>query len=332
MKAYLYNRLQFRSSDLNFNGAAISDLLIAELNRICSIQEHANLEISKQGRFSKVKTALNAVLAYIRIKRTLPLSIPKTTRRVGNKTENFVTIVIPNIIHSSENLALDASSIQIQGGPVTVSANEVLTILRKIIGHSNDSISGSIIQKNGSRIGIVAWRGSSKVEEWEVNRSNKSEQEKNSKEYIQEMVRELAFKAALEISREKPAAKTWTGLKLFTDALEEYVQYNSFGDENLLKRSLDLCLEANKAEREYKEPSKLMNNIGVKYMGVDKYIEAENAFKEAIKLNQEPNSYLGLGASLDGQRKFKEAIECYEKAIKLDSNFADAMNNKGVAL
>lgn len=101
---------------------------------------------------------------------------------------------------------------------------------------------------------------------------------------IPEMVSDLAFKIAMDVTKEKIKTKTWIGLKFYTQALEEYDRYKLCGPVERLSRSHELCLDAVKAERDYIGPAKLLFNIGMEYIRVKKYQEAENSFHDAIRL------------------------------------------------
>ena len=60
------------------------------------------------------------------------------------------------------------------------------------------------------------------------------------------------------------------------------------------------------------------------------YNEAINCFDRAIQLDSKfANAYFNKGFSLDAIGKFKEAIDCYDKVIELNPNDADAFKNNG---
>jgi tetratricopeptide (TPR) repeat protein len=50
------------------------------------------------------------------------------------------------------------------------------------------------------------------------------------------------------------------------------------------------------------------------------------------KINKKEIKWLIKGLSLDINGKYKEAIECYDKALEINPESADALNNKGAAL
>jgi superkiller protein 3 len=68
-----------------------------------------------------------------------------------------------------------------------------------------------------------------------------------------------------------------------------------------------------------------------KYMTAGQYEEAEAEFKKALAVKKIPESYKNLGLVYQRQGLYDKAIEFYLEALKLDSNYVDALNNLGVA-
>ncbi|MFZ3149500.1 MAG: tetratricopeptide repeat protein, partial [Methanothrix sp.] len=299
--------------DGKYDGAAISDLLIAELLRIQSIHRAGKRpEESRQIEESRETFVSQTVES-------------KKTPGLFGMAPSDASITLPPFAPSSMNFAYNISnSITVSGGPITFSVDQILVLAKKISGHSGRIITGSI-QEYGSTIALIAWMGTPKKAAWKVKRNA---EEAN----ILDMVDDLAFMIAMDVTKETIAAKTWLGLKFYTLALEEYHRYKLCGPIERLSRSRELCLDAVKAERDYKEPSKLLFNIGMEYIRVKSYPEAEKSFDDAISLRPRANIFLGLGIALSEQKKYDEAIKAYDKAIELKPDFAGAWNNKGNAL
>jgi hypothetical protein len=156
-----------------------------------------------------------------------------------------------------------SSSITINGGPITVSVDQILAILKRISGHSGRIITGSI-QEYGSTIALVAWMDTPKKEAWKVSGNTEETG-------IPNMVSDLAFKIAGDISKNNIKAKTWRGLKFYTEALYEYNRYKLVGSVEKLGRSHELCLDAVEAERNYGEPANLLSDIGNEYIKAKMY-------------------------------------------------------------
>ena len=72
---------------------------------------------------------------------------------------------------------------------------------------------------------------------------------------------------------------------------------------------------------------------GNEYLGNRVYSMALDYYDQAIRMD--PNyadAWNNKGIALHNLKKYKEAIECNDRAIKIDPNYADAWNNKGVSL
>lgn len=73
--------------------------------------------------------------------------------------------------------------------------------------------------------------------------------------------------------------------------------------------------------------------LGTTFLQQKKFNEAIENFDIAIKLNPNfPNSYNNKGIALSEKKNDKEAILNYDKAIKLKENYFDAYLNKGISL
>ncbi len=227
---------------------------------------------------------------------------------------------------------------------MTISIGQMLLLLKKISGRPVKTITGSI-QKYGDKTILVAWMSGPQIGAWSVNRDTIFQTPSTGDDYdipkksksleiqdtVPDMVSELSFKIAYAISDIE--AKTWNGPKLYTEALDEYNQYRIQGDPDRLENIRELCIEAAKTERDYyKEPAKLLSDLGIEYFNLRKYQESEKLFNDAIHLKSDNRSLLGLGNALYAQGKHDEAIQDYNKAIEINPQDADAWNNKGRAL
>jgi tetratricopeptide (TPR) repeat protein len=289
--------------DGKYDGTAISDLLIAEILRIQSIhkartrtEENEQIEESKESFLSRGEESIK-------------------TPGLFAAAPGDTYLTLPLFAPSSMNFAYNISSnIIVSGGPITFSIDQILVLIKKISGHSGRIITGSI-QEYGSTIALIAWMGTPKKAAWKV-RGNTAEVN------IPEMVSDLAFKIAMDVTKEKIETKTWRGLKFYTQALEEYNRYKLCGPVERLSRSHELCLDAVKAERDYTEPAKLLFNIGLEYIRVKKYPEAEKLFDDAISLRPGADNFRGLGIAFHQQKKYNDAIEAFDKAIELEPDYA----------
>lgn len=74
------------------------------------------------------------------------------------------------------------------------------------------------------------------------------------------------------------------------------------------------------------------NALGLALTGLEKYEDAELAFRRAIKLDNRAESHSSVGALRKKQNRLPEAIAAYREALRLDSSSADTHYNLGNAL
>jgi tetratricopeptide (TPR) repeat protein len=97
--------------------------------------------------------------------------------------------------------------------------------------------------------------------------------------------------------------------------LEEYSQYKLQGGPERLKRVQELSHDAANIEIDYREPTMLLSDLGVEYLEIGNYPEAEIIFNDVISVRPGHDAFLGLGNALFFQEKYEKAIEAYNKAI-----------------
>lgn len=92
------------------------------------------------------------------------------------------------------------------------------------------------------------------------------------------------------------------------------------------------------AEQQYKEAVRLnpsANNhysLGQVYLSLELYDDARSQFNEVIQLAPEsPNGYFGMGQALSGQGQYQEAIFKFQMALQQDSQLFDAHAEIGYA-
>ncbi|HAD11049.1 MAG TPA: hypothetical protein DCF33_01290 [Saprospirales bacterium] len=67
------------------------------------------------------------------------------------------------------------------------------------------------------------------------------------------------------------------------------------------------------------------------YAGAGQHYRALEAFEKAIQAKADPEHYFRKGNSLAPLGRMNEAIEAYNAALRLNPNYADAINNTGNA-
>ncbi len=104
--------------------------------------------------------------------------------------------------------------------------------------------------------------------------------------------------------------------------------------KNLLERNQAYSIKAGNVQVSRTELSlKEIILEGNEYLDSRHLSVALDYYDQAIKID--PNyadAWNNKGIALRNLGKYDEAIECYDRAIKIEPNYADAWNNKGVSL
>jgi tetratricopeptide (TPR) repeat protein len=312
-----------------YNGKAVSDLLTAEL-----------LDIQR-------------------------IHVTKIKGLAELKSENFADIPLTSI---NENPTYNISELgTISAGPISVSIGHLLIFIKgQFPGSGHDSVITGSLQKYGEKIMLVARMEHQKNPAWVVHENVCEKQKKIDEEQIPNLIKDLAFNIVRDICPEENIeAKTWLGLKYYTEALNAFHQYKMTEELDKLEKAKHQCLESIKTEPNYEKPITLIYMIGFSYP--DKYVfKAEKLLQKVADCKKDLMSY-GMLWIFYRFRKYdqhaervytniakivpkdakdwnmkgyiqlllsdnKKALEFFETAIMLDPKFPIAWNNKGFAL
>jgi tetratricopeptide (TPR) repeat protein len=82
--------------------------------------------------------------------------------------------------------------------------------------------------------------------------------------------------------------------------------------------------------RRYPNNAVAQYSLGLTYLNLNFYEDAQTAFREAIKIRpDDPYSWYGLGFALAAKAKIEEATYAFRQAIKLKPEYADAWSALG---
>ena len=226
------------------------------------------------------------------------------------------------------------------------------------IGKAGNVITGSL-QKDGSTFRLVAHCNGSYEGSWEVTYSE------YHIEAIKILFQDLAFMIARDLATDC-SAKTWEGLKNFTEGLSSYNKYIITGNKKELDSARDNCLKALSAEKGYTILCFLLYNIGVGFWDNLDWKNTKDMFLKAIELKPDleehsitsehfkpyaemivpetiirdiqlksinryyARMYNGLGVSYRKEDNYIEAINAYEKSIELDKDYESPIVNIGI--
>jgi len=207
-------------------------------------------------------------------------------------------------------------------GTTTVSIGRIFIMLKELWPFSaSDTVLTGSIHRYGSWLLIAAHLKSHQMYAWEVG--------KVSQDYdcLPDMIEDLSFQIARDISEKTIKAQTWEGLKYLTKARYHCFWYIQTDKHEHLTRAADYCFQALPLEKSNAMLSDLLNKVGALYALKDNYSESEKIFREVTKLrstkDEQNRSFLGLGHALIGLHRYDEAVEAYESVI---------MNGEGLAL
>jgi tetratricopeptide (TPR) repeat protein len=96
---------------------------------------------------------------------------------------------------------------------------------------------------------------------------------------------------------------------------------------------MSLRLEAETTEnywRDYLNDANGLYNKGTECFHKGKYDKAIKLFKQSININPTKEAHLNMGAAYKQIGDLKKALECFEASLKLDKNYALALNNVGL--
>jgi tetratricopeptide (TPR) repeat protein len=134
-------------------------------------------------------------------------------------------------------------------------------------------------------------------------------------------------------AQESISSKTMSGFKYYTEALGNYQQYMLTYETKYLDLSSKNCIRAVDVEQNYRTALGLSQSLGSAYYNKGMLEKAEKMFSKAIEIDPEDSeARYNKGVALGQQGKYEEAIQAFDKAIDLNLDCGDAWSNKGLAL
>jgi hypothetical protein len=291
------------SENEDLSGIAIADQLTAELIQIQKIHGEKYDDLILKANSSYLSSSFSTEQAL----GSREMVVPKA------ETVEFGMGDIGNIDTGTGSLSI---------GNLMIAFENILPGRKSIA-----TIRGSL-QRAGSTIVLVALMEDSQVQSWMIRRPYD-----NDIGQPHEMIRDLAFMIALDQQQSDVSAKTWEGLKHYTEALDAYHQYQFSGDPSFLDLAANNSLKAIKSEKGYKNIYDLMLSIELTYIKIGRQHDAIGYCNNAIELDPtDPFGWSNKGEVLSSQGKYDVAIKAYEEAIRLDPDYALPWSNKGTVL
>jgi len=292
------------SKNESLSGIAIADQLTAELIRIKQIHNIKYNELILQRNSSLFGTQFT------------------TEQSLGNQK-----MVDPKTKFMEFSMA-DIGTIDV--GSNSLSLGNIIIAFKNICPYSNpDTIIRGSLQRYGSTIVIVALLEGNDVQSWTVRQPI----DNNNEEQLHEMIRNLSFMIAHDLPQSNVSAKTWSGLKYYTEAIDAFHQYKLSENLNALSLAGNYSLEAISSERGYKEPFDLLLYLEATYASIGRQSDATEYCNRTTNLfPKSADGWFNKGFVLGYLGDDENAVKAYDKAIEIDPNYAAASNNKGTAL
>lgn len=316
----------------------ISDQITAELQRIQQIHSAGHMDESFSGNQTLFVAEIDAGLS------------PDVNSEIVPERERI------------EFSLAETGTINLGFGPLD--PGKLIIAFKSICpGSKTDTTIRGSLQRYGSNMVLVAVMEGKNVQSWIV----RQHVDNDSEEQFHEMIRNLSYMIAHDLPQSKVSAKTWEGLKYYTEALDAYHQYKFTGNLEELSRAGNFSLDAIRSEKGYRNPFDLLNAVELAYVSIgqkgkaieycnetikldpnsasgwenkglvlfqlDNFSQAVKAYDNAIDINPRyAYAWNNKGLALDAQGKYEAAIKSYDRAIKIDPRYVDAWNNKGQAL
>jgi tetratricopeptide (TPR) repeat protein len=329
---------QNATGDVKYDGRAISDSLIAELQRIQQISVtkikgmEFEIETVKLPALEPNNETVSASLADV-----ATIGIGDTTVSVGKllmtlkrmwPNEHAGSLITGSIQKYGSVYRLVArmeGGTEISTGTVPAAQDQTRQSNIEMESRIETPISAAQDQTRQSSAEIEDRK---KIRTWTVTREIKQDSE------ITELIRELAYKIAHYSSKIDASSE---GFERFSEAWNNYSTYKRTGNADDLVRAENECLEAHKQDQNYAKLAGLFYNFGQEELKRQDYERAKKVLEPATKLlatkwqvEKLKEAYFGLGYACGKLKDHDEAIEAYSKYCELEPKSPNARNNLGV--
>lgn len=311
---YLFIRLLSRSSgidiipfdhpnpdpnDESIDGKGISYLLAAELHRIYHL--HNFIEDGKLQLIQNSSPLLRVC------REDLNLSLFK-----GEKLERALS-------QAGSIPITDKTSLQI---------GEILLGIRQLWPSGTSQVITGSINKYDSKLQLSARYEETnhhsdihayKVEQKDVDQAWGIGQESIS--LVPRMVKNLAYRIALDLSSTSLSTSNWLAFQSLTEALSHFYRHERTSSHKSLEelnQAFALCKKAIENDKNYTRVADFLSLIALSYLNQERYQQAEDALTKAIEINpRSPYVHSVYGNKYYLLGEYEKALNYYEFAKKL---------------
>jgi Tfp pilus assembly protein PilF len=288
--------LDLKEEKDKFNGRSISELLAAQLHRISHIYN-----VIEDGKLRLVKS--NSSLSRV-FREDLKLDLSK-----GEHLEQ-------SLMQAVAIAGTDKSPLQI--------VSLLFTIRQLWPWGSTQVITGSIQKYNsGSDLLLkLAARYEQTNHHVDIHAYEVDSESSDIKipEKISEMVKNLAYRIALDTHSKPLPTSSWEAFKWLNEGIFHFRRYERTQSLNELDASFKCCIEANKKDTNYKTVGDLLVFIGFSYLNRDANDSAKKALDKALEVSPDsPYVQASLGNKYYLLGQYDRALQHYEYAKELKS-------------
>lgn len=256
-----------------YDGKAISDLLVAELDRIIRIYPRKNIWSARLSRSGPNISILD--------------STTNSRNAMPQRFESTLDLyeILPSL--STESISSSISSVgSVNVGGTTLSIGLFLVTLKRLcpLGNPGSIITGSL-QKYGSKVCLIAHK-ENLGNKLHAGRSWKICHDVTNDEEIPELIKDIAFMIIFDLSKsiKQERDNTWLGFKHFTEAFDSYNRYILTGNIDDLQMARVNCIHASDVEKGNMNLIQLFRILGNAYSRNGDEGLAENLIQRAIDL------------------------------------------------
>lgn len=282
-------------------GKAIPDLLAAELHRIYCI--HA----LQDGENSKVFEVDSSLLSICRENLDLRLvngeDLSKDLLSATTIKAKDAEIGLGSLLLAIRELWPWGSVQTIRGSVVVRQKGTTITDITLAARYEKKELNPT----------VYAYSIPEYLQEDENGKSGKFDRYK-----LTSLVRDLAYKIAVDSSLEPLSTTNWEAFKYLTEALSSFYDYLRTKSLDNLKKSFDNCKLAHKQDMSNEKIATLLSLISFSYLNRDEYNWAGEALNKANNISpSNPYVQASIGAYFYAFGQFELALKHYEYAKEL---------------
>jgi tetratricopeptide (TPR) repeat protein len=262
--------------DLNLVGLALSDSLVAAMQRICLVHSQ---------------------------------EAPRAIQMVEVQTEQ---LTMPMVVPSQEDLkSVIADLATMTVGVAELSLGKLLLALKLLRRDRAAMVLRGSAQRYGGLLELVA-----RVETTAEVYAFRAQATKEAESEVASLVDDLAYQVIADRRLfPSLSVRSWRSFKFFTLALTSYEQFTWTGDLEDLHAARESCEVATRAERLYGKVFTVAYNVGIAYLNLGDNENALRSFQTARESDpRDPAAVIGLGMTYHRMGRYGTAIDLFQQA------------------